>query len=449
MKIRTIPALSALAIAALHLPACARDARIVGEMNGDEIVLTASGDRFAGAINSLTYRGVQYIDTADHGREMQSAIQLDGWGECYNPNEAGSYADADGAGSTSVLEAISSHGNVLKTRTRPAYWMGPRQRRAMACNPNLESPRNQARTALNTAKLSEFTVSRKAAFHSTIPGLIEVGVEWRIPGDFKSMNAEASTGYLPGSFDLFLVYDRASGTLRKVAATAADSVNQHTDLPVIISRKDGVHAMGAFAPELMKNPGRGYMAFFSFAEDRKPTSKWSCVFGEVDIRKGSTYSYSCPIVIGSVDQVIAAINAYPVAGQHAGTSVAVYRFFNGRYHFMTTSFTEAAAAGYAFEETGFHAYPAGGTGLKRLYRCYDAANGSHFVSDAADCERARNEGTIGWARTVGGGTRVPLHRFANAASADRLVTVNRKEGERNGLRYERLLGYVEPPRSGS
>ncbi len=440
-----------LASVQLHLPACARerDARIIGELDGAEIVLTASGVRFAGAISSLTYRGVEYIDTADHGREMQSAIQLDGWGECYNPNEAGSYADGDSFGSTSVLEAMSAQGNVIKTRTRPAYWLAPGERRDGACNPALEHPRNMVRAARNRTKVSNFTVSRTAAFHGdSIPSLIDIDVTWHIPSDFRSFNIEASTGYLPGSFDVFMVYDRTSRTLRKVTATAADSAAQHTHLPVIIARKDGAHAMGAFAPQLMKNSQPGYMAFFSFAQDHRPTSKWSCVFAEVNIRKGSTYAYSCPIAIGSVDQVIAAINAYSVEGVPVGRTIPVYRFFNGRHHFMTTSFREAAEAGYQFEETGFQAYPTGGKSYRRLLRCYDRPRDIHFISDEANCEGATSEGALGFAAINGGQDnsgkgRVALHRFINPATGDRLVTASREEGTRNGLRHERLLGYVD------
>ena len=52
--------------------------------------------RTAGAIDSLTWGGTQFINARDHGRELQSAAAFDGYGECLNPTEAGS--DADGRG---------------------------------------------------------------------------------------------------------------------------------------------------------------------------------------------------------------------------------------------------------------------------------------------------------------------------------------------------------------
>lgn len=431
-----------VATLSLSLPACAKDVSISEEANGGVIVVTASGDRFAGAISSITYRGVQYIDVADHGRQMQSAIQLDGWGECYNPNEAGSYADGKSASSTSKLVSISDANNVLKTQTRPAFWLAPGEYRQTACNPRLASPYNSERKSLNTSKISDFVVERKTSFYGkTIPGLINVDVRWKIPGNFKSSNTEASTGYLPNTFNVFLTYDRSSRTLSRVLATAADGPDQHTALPIIIAQRDGAHSMGAFSPDLMVNPNRGYMAYFSFAEDGNPTSKWSCVYREVGIRKGSTYSYSCPIAVGTVDEVISAINAYPIPGKGLRAVIPVFRFYNKRQHFITLTYHEGAKAGYTFEGTGFHVRPTGGSDYKPLYRCFDRTSGGHSISNQRDCEGLANEGLIGFAEQNGGKNLTPLHRFHSAAR-DWLVTVDYDEGARNGFSYEGILGYV-------
>src|SRR4051794_1659541 len=42
-------------------------------------------DRLAGAIASLTWNGMEFIDQLDHGRELQSASSFEDLGECYNP----------------------------------------------------------------------------------------------------------------------------------------------------------------------------------------------------------------------------------------------------------------------------------------------------------------------------------------------------------------------------
>lgn len=423
--------------------ALAADASISSAAAGGAIVLTASGGRFAGAISSLTYRGVQYIDIADHGRQMQSAIQLDGWGECYNPNEAGSVNDGTKTTSTSKLLAISSANNVLVTQTQPAFWMAHQQQYGKACNPNLPSPNNTVSVSQNTTDLSNFVFQRTSSFYGpAIPNLINVDVSWTVPENHASSNTEASTAYLPSTFSVFLTYDRASRTLTKVAATATDSAAQHTPLPVIIAQANGQHSMGAFSPTIMTTPGRGYMAYLNFSTGSTPTTKWSCVYGEANVTAGSVYSYSCPVAVGTVDEVIAAIEAYPVAGQAVTGMVPVYRFFKTNKHFMSLSYTEGTSGGSVFETTGFHAFPSGGAGYQALYRCYNLKALDHFVSTQSNCEGFSNEGTLGYASSTQIAGTVPLYRFYNTGSADHLATVNYAEGSQTGLTYEGILGYV-------
>lgn len=145
-------------------PAHANDVSINYSVNGNPLVVSASADRFAGAIVSLTFRGVQYVDIYDHGREIQSAIQLDNLGECYNPNEAGSETDGTGQTTTSILHLISNTNNVLQTQTQPAFWLPKNYNYNKPCNPNLPYPDNLISTAQNTTDLSNYTIARTTSF---------------------------------------------------------------------------------------------------------------------------------------------------------------------------------------------------------------------------------------------------------------------------------------------
>ena len=89
----------------------AGDAVIRAPSGGSEIVITTTS-RLAGAIHSLTWNGREFIDSHDHGRQLQSASNLDLEGpfhvETFNPTEAGSRADGAGPTSTSRLLWLSA-----------------------------------------------------------------------------------------------------------------------------------------------------------------------------------------------------------------------------------------------------------------------------------------------------------------------------------------------------
>ena len=89
--------------------------------NGSPIRLQTS-ERLAGAIGSLTWGGKEFINSADHGRELQSAVNNDPVPERYNPTEAGSEADGSGPYTTSNLIRIKTVGSNLKSETQMAFW---------------------------------------------------------------------------------------------------------------------------------------------------------------------------------------------------------------------------------------------------------------------------------------------------------------------------------------
>ena len=65
---------------------------ISGIVKGDPLELRITG-RFAGAIDSLTWRGKEFINNWDHGREIAYAWGMNDLGECLNPTEPGSAND--------------------------------------------------------------------------------------------------------------------------------------------------------------------------------------------------------------------------------------------------------------------------------------------------------------------------------------------------------------------
>jgi hypothetical protein len=295
-----------LAISAVATSAAfARTVSISQEFKGDTIKVTVDGTRFAGAISSVTLRNVQYVDVADHGREIQSAIQVDALGECFNPNEAGSDADHAASTSSSRLISISNAGNVLKTVTQAAFWLAPGQKYGRLC-----SPRTNVSSAQNKTVMSDYIITRRTSFYGRgIPNLVRTDVTFTIPEKRASASIEALTGYLPASFDNWFEYDLATHSLVKLRASSA---NQRTTSPVIVATADGKNAMGIISPGISPgNSGRGYYAYFTFG-GRTPSSKWACVYNQGPVSLGTRLTYTCLFAVGTLNEVVSALSAYPM-----------------------------------------------------------------------------------------------------------------------------------------
>jgi hypothetical protein len=257
----------------LLLPACvlaqapvvSGEAELWGAIGGKPLVIRTTS-RLAGAIDSVKWAGVEFIDSHDHGRQLQSAINADIGGvyhvECYNPTEAGSVVDALGPKSTSRLEEISVRDGVLSTRTRMAFWLAP----------GMKSGGN---VALNDRLLSDHVLTKQVRIGR--PGMdhvLDYRVKFTVPADrpHTYLQVEALTGYMPWSFSEELRLDAQSSTLVPLPRQNGEQRD-----PVVLSTPSGDHAMGVFTPTRAPagQPAVGY-GRFKFEHDK--VVKWNCVF---------------------------------------------------------------------------------------------------------------------------------------------------------------------------
>jgi hypothetical protein len=108
------------------------DAIVVTAASDREAPVVTLGRRFGGSVVSIYYRGVEYVnnhnsrDRVDYGRQLQSAVQYRGVGECFNPTEAGGrYDKGRPASSSRLLSVDRPTPNVVVTQTDMAFWMAP------------------------------------------------------------------------------------------------------------------------------------------------------------------------------------------------------------------------------------------------------------------------------------------------------------------------------------
>ena len=252
-------------VALAQAPAVSGDAEISGTIGGKPLVIRTTS-RLAGAIDSVKWDGVEFIDSHDHGRQLQSALNADVDGvfhvECYNPTEAGSVVDALGPKSTSRLEFLSTKDGLLTTRTQMAYWLAP----GMKSGGHLEQ---------NTTLLSGHILKKQVRIGR--PGMnhvLDYKVTFDLPSDrpHKFLQFEALTGYMPWSFSEELRFDAKTSTL--VPLPRQDGEQRD---PVVLSTPSGSHAMGVFTPERPR-AGQPVVGFGRFKFEDEKVVKWNCVF---------------------------------------------------------------------------------------------------------------------------------------------------------------------------
>ena len=252
-------------VALAQAPAVSGDAEISGTIGGKPLVIRTTS-RLAGAIDSVKWDGVEFIDSHDHGRQLQSALNADVDGvfhvECYNPTEAGSVVDALGPKSTSRLEFLSTKDGLLTTRTQMAYWLAP-------------GMKSGGHLAQNTTLLSGHVLKKQVRIGR--PGMnhvLDYKVTFDLPSDrpHKFLQFEALTGYMPWSFSEELRFDAKTSTLVPLPRQNGEQRD-----PVVLSTPSGSHAMGVFTPERPR-AGQPAVGFGRFKFEHEKVVKWNCVF---------------------------------------------------------------------------------------------------------------------------------------------------------------------------
>ncbi len=266
-------------------------AQIHGLTNDPAIVITTTR-RLAGAIDSVKWNGHEFINSTDHGRQLQSACSFDNTpaanAETFNPTEAGSRRDGAETNTTSRLLEIRASGNHLRTRTQMAFWLAPGERSA-------------GQLARNTNTLSDFVLTKDVTIgFGRWPQALDYRVTFSLPAGARHVAAqfEALTGYMPPEFSRFWEFNPASGRLQPLSDGPGEINN-----PVVLATPDGKFAMGIFAPPVQPDSPGPRFGRWRFVAAR--VVKWNCVY-RVGIPQGilaGDYRYRMLVPFGTLAQV--------------------------------------------------------------------------------------------------------------------------------------------------
>jgi hypothetical protein len=276
------------------------DATIRGKVGSTEIVITTTS-RLAGAIDSLRFNGEEFIDSFDHGRQLQSAASFDAgsnqpfWAESYNPTEAGSRADGTGQRSTSRLLSLEAAGAELTAKTQMAFWLAPGEK-------------SEGRPALNRQKLSGHMLSKRVRIgYKDLANVIEFDVTFTIPAGERHRigQFEALTGYMPPKFSKFWTFRPDSGQLAEL-----DDGPGEQRWPVVLAQERGDYAMGVFSPD-QPSPGYADLGYGRFRFPEAKVVKWNCVFRERSREAIPTgdHRFRVFVAVGTLDDVQKSLKA--------------------------------------------------------------------------------------------------------------------------------------------
>ncbi len=291
---KRFPVIGVFLLAALPLFAASPDGNaLVRGGAGDSAIVITTTRRLAGAIHSLKWNGKEFVNSADHGRQLQSAASFDNTpaanAETFNPTEAGSRRDGAGNASTSRLLELVVSGNHLCTKTQMAFWLAPGER-------------SEGQLARNTTLLSDYLLTKDVTIgFGRWPQALDYRVTISIPANAKNVYAqfEALTGYMPPEFDHFWEFNPKTQKLQPLDYGPGEIKN-----PVVLATADGKYAMGIYSlnekPPDTSRPGYGRWYF-----DRARVAKWNCVF-RVRNPKGiasGEYRYRMLVPVGTLAQV--------------------------------------------------------------------------------------------------------------------------------------------------
>ncbi|MCG6154531.1 hypothetical protein [Rubinisphaera margarita] len=270
------------------------NSQIRAPLGSSEIVITTT-ERLAGAIHSLTWNDKEFIDSTDHGRQLQSASNFDFNGpmipETFNPTEAGSVADGAGPTSTSRLLHLIASRNRLQTTTQMAFWLRP-------------DGQSAGHPARNQTALSNHTLTKRVQIGlAGLPQVIQYDVTFGLPIDEMHQFAqfEVVTGYMPFDFELFRTFNLETEVVEPLSAGPGEQ--RH---PVIFSTTDDRYAMACVSSREAFGAGWSGPGYGRFRFDRAKVVKWNCVYryrNSTGVEPGD-YSFRCFVLVGDLAIVL-------------------------------------------------------------------------------------------------------------------------------------------------
>ncbi len=248
------------------------------------VVTVYCDQRHGGSIYSIVSNGYDYIPDTDQGGQVQTALQLDGGGESYNPTEGGSVTDAGGPTSSSIILGTNQpEPNILEISTKMAYW---------------EPYQGQ--------KVSGYTLSKRITIGDEQPNVFRSDITLDSAENHQTAGIEGLTAYVDiGLSALYCLRDRELVSLPYTTSPVyTPDVFVNSETPLIVASPDGGRAFAFYSP------GRSYSAWMGAgAGTRNASNKLNAAGQGYTPFPAGKYQWAVRVVVGSLFQVRDSLNA--------------------------------------------------------------------------------------------------------------------------------------------
>src|SRR5438270_1525483 len=232
------------------------NATISAQVLGSQLTIGTSS-QYGGGISSITWRGKEFVNNWDHGRQVSTNAAFFNRNECYNPYETGTKEDGQKLTSSSRLLSLTPSGSTLDSRTQMSWYLSacdPREGYGDVCGDQAEFLKYPAYPVCpaSTRALSDYTLHKTVSIgFGGIENVIEYLSDLYIPEPVQK-GVVQMTAVLTLEFSSVWTYDLVSKSYRQIRAVGGED-----DSVKVLATADGTHAMGYYSPELLQPYGIG------------------------------------------------------------------------------------------------------------------------------------------------------------------------------------------------
>lgn len=293
-------------------------------------ITVSTAARFAGAVSSLRWRDMEFVDVQDHGREIQTAWQGNDAGECYNPTEAGSEHDGNKLSTTSQILSVTASETSIEVVSHPAFWLRPGEKSPYC---RFTGQPWQDGEAVNRRTISAATLKKTVTLgYQGLPNVVVYESEITFAASdlaefpLQYLMLENPAAYLRHRFNHVRRYDLGSGELTGPRPSSIH-FSEYAPTAVVAGTADGKYAVGLYSPDI---PRAGFVG----AEQQKYTGYGFTDWGPVvsiearlpvrppagkDFTTG-TYKFRTFLAIGAVEEVAATLRQLAAKVPAAGAA---------------------------------------------------------------------------------------------------------------------------------